>query len=250
MCIDGGYNDIDADRLGDRCEKDLSQAFAPELYYWSGDAVGREPYWVSRPVGNKVVIGYLLSYYRDEGSTNLLCSLPFAPESCYGHNGDNEATFLTVYYDQAHKHWILDEARYAQHGVHEAYPRGANLYPKMLTYPVKAGGYPRAYVAEGKHASYGSRSECSGGGEYGTDNCDHVNTAARVEWSASYNRGSRAVHTAAQDCVTSRNPSSTYYGSGRQECFWSGSNFRGWIPTTVGGAVSGPYTTVLANEGF
>jgi hypothetical protein len=43
-----------------------------------------------------------------------------------------------------------------------------------------------------------------------------VNTAVRLEWSASYNRGSRAAHTQGQDCVVSRNPNSTYYGSGRQ----------------------------------
>jgi hypothetical protein len=134
------------------------------LYYWSGDAVGREPYWVSRSVGNKVVIGYLLSYYRDEGSTNTLCSLPFAPESCHGHNGDNEAVFLTVYYDPAHSHWILDEGRYFQHGVPEVYARGSNIYPKMSGYPAKAGGYPRVYVSEGKHASYGFRNQCSGVG--------------------------------------------------------------------------------------
>ncbi len=123
-------NDIDLDDLSDRCENDISQAFSPELYFYNGDYVGREPYWVARLVGQKVKIGYLLSYYRDEGSSNYLCSLPGAPSSCHGHNGDSEAIFLIVYYDAAHKHWILDEARYTQHGDHVSYPRGPIYTPR------------------------------------------------------------------------------------------------------------------------
>jgi hypothetical protein len=250
----GEGNDLDFDLLSDRCERDLSQAFAPELYYYNGDNVGREPYWVARPfnsTGSKVLIGYLLSYYRDEGSTAFLCTLPFTDPSCHGHNGDSEGIFLIVYYDATHKHWILDEARYSQHAYHAPYGRGTNLYPKMLTYPgPKLGSYPRAYVAEGKHANYASQRECNDGGRFGTDTCTHVNTAARVAWGGPYDLGSRAVHTDSQDCKVSRNISYIYYGSGRQECFWSGSDFRGWIPTTIGGGASASYSSELAYEGF
>ncbi|MGH9959287.1 MAG: hypothetical protein ACREBC_19545 [Pyrinomonadaceae bacterium] len=76
------------------------------------------------------------------------------------------------------------------------------------------------------------------------------NTAARLAAYGLLNLGSRAVHLPGQDCMASANPSSTYYGSGRQECYWTTRNFRGWIPTTVGGAEALPYSTILSDHGF
>ncbi|HXF96112.1 MAG TPA: hypothetical protein VNI61_08405 [Gemmatimonadales bacterium] len=133
----GDHTDADRDRLSDFCEKNLALAFAPELFYWSADNVGREPYWVARGdiETEKVVIGYLLSYYRDEGSPSHACDFPppFYPPSCDGH---------------------------------------------------------------------------------------------------------------------SRNPPHEYYGSARQECYWTIVRFRGWIPITIGGDDSDPYSPLLAFMGF
>ena len=250
-CLDG--TDSDVDGLENFCEKTLAAAFAPELYYYSGDNVGREPHWVARPVGeDEVEIGYLISYYRDEGSQAWLCNQPppFHHWSCEGHNGDSEAIFLDVYYNWSTLHWVLDEAFYSQHTSYGVFTRGANPYPTQLSYPGHVGGYPRAYVSQGKHANYVSIASCNSGGAFGTDSCESVNTAARVAAGASLDLGSRSHHSVAQNCMVSSNPSYQYYGAGRQECYWTSQPFRGWIPTSVGGAEAGPYSTRLQERGF
>ncbi len=259
VCISGGYTDADQDGLGDFCEKNLARAFAPELYYSSADNVGREPHWAARiapPV--KVRLGYLLSYYRDEGSNAWGCNLPGAPSSCDGHNGDSEDVFLQVYYNDATQHWVVDSAWYSQHTAFGIYGRARDpsnyaIYTEEfapLVYPSHPGSYPRVYVSEGKHANYAHVYECNGGGTFGTDTCEHVNTAARVVSGASLNIGSRAMHSSSQDCMQSSNPSYQYYGSGRLECYWTEARFRGWIPTWVGGADADPYTAKLESMGF
>jgi hypothetical protein len=253
VCYFGTYTDADQDGLGDFCEKNLAAAFAPELYYYNGDNVGREPHWVARiSSGDKVMVGYLLSYYRDEGSQAYLCTLPppFHDPSCEGHNGDSEAIFEETYYDFTSQHWVLNQASYSQHTSYGVYTRGTKAYPFALIYPAHAGAYPRAYVAQGKHANYASRNECNSGGAFGTDICESVNTTARVAAGASLNLGSRSNHSASQDCMPSSNPSYEYYGSGRLECYWTQVRFRGWIPINVGGADSDPYSPRLQGMGF
>lgn len=249
-CFAGGHTDADADGLSDRCETDIAAAFAPELFHWRFDNVGREPHWAARPSGDQVVIAYLLSYYRDEGSSAWACSLPLVAPHCQGHNGDSEWILLTVYYDWPTHHWLLQQALYSQHTSFGTYARGSNAYPTALEYPGRLGGYPRSYVAEGKHANYPSRSACNSGGTLGTDTCTQVDTAARVAGGGNVNIRSRAVHMASQDCMVSANPSYIYYGSGRQECYWTNRRFRGWIPTTVGGDDSTAYSGILADHGF
>lgn len=251
VCVAGGQSDADQDGLGDFCEKNLAFAFAPELYYWSFDNVRREPYWVARPLveSEQVLIGYLLSYYRDEGSSAWACGPgQIVAPSCNGHNGDSEAIFLTVYYNWSTQHWVLDHANYSQHGDYPTYAKGPKGYPQMLYYPDHAGSYPRAYVSQGKHANYASQRECNNGGTLDTDTCTEVNTAARVEFSTFWNLGSRT--SPRLDCVASRNPDYEYYGSGREECYWTYRNFRGWIPETVGGAEASAYSGFLQAFGF
>lgn len=259
FCFVGSYTDADQDGLGDFCEKHLAAAFAPELYYSSGDDVRREPRWAARlaPV-DKVRLAYLLSYYRDEGSNSFGCNLPFHPSSCDGHNGDSEGIYLQVYYNDATQHWVLDSAWYSQHTSYGTDgrardPNNYSIYTEEfapLVYPSHSGAYPRAYVAEGKHANYAHVYECNGGGDYGTDTCEHVNTADRVAAGASLNIGSRGSHSTGQDCMASANPAYEYYGSGRLECYWTEARFRGWIPTTIGGADADPYTTKLQSMSF
>ena len=97
LCTEG--TDIDLDGLIDFCEKNLIQAFAPELNYSSADETGREPKWAAQWMDDSTVrLMYLLSYYRDAGSSAFVCSLPppFPVESCFGHNGDSEHLALDV----------------------------------------------------------------------------------------------------------------------------------------------------------
>jgi hypothetical protein len=249
-----GVNDGDNDDLAERCESDLARAFAPQLYYYKFDEMGREPYWVAMKVGGaqRVRIGYLLSYYRDAGSQAFACSIPGAPDSCAGHNGDSEAIFLEVYYNSTTMHWVLYNAKLSAHGAYPVYGTPSfGEYP-ILTYPGQLGGYPRVWVSQGKHANYANLADCNAGGTLHIDTCNGNNTGARVDASAIYNLGSLTAHTAAQDCVTSRNPSYIYYGSGRKECYWTAvTGFRGWIPTTVGGAeADASYRSILNAQDF
>lgn len=252
-CSGEFINDIDYDGFSDDCEEWLAVAFSPQLYYYSYDLVGREPHWVARPVGARVRLGYLLSYYRDEGSSAWVCGpgtiLP-GTSSCNGHNGDSEFIILDVSYNSTTMHWVLNTAFLSQHGSAVSYDRGTNAYPTQFYYPQRLGGYPRVWVSEGKHANYSSRSECNAGGFLNVDTCVDNNTSAQVESAYFLNIGSRIGHTNAQDCMTSSNPNYIYYGSGRVECYWTEKRFRGWIPTTVGGADSDPYSPILASMGY
>ena len=130
-----------------------------------------------------------------------------------------------------------------------AYGRTTKAYPTQLFYPWRLGGYPRSYVAQGKHANYATQSECNAGGLFGTDTCESVNTWALVEAGVLLNIGSRG--TPWVDCVTSRNPGYEHYGSSRLECYWTTEDFRGWVPMTIGGGDSEEsYTDILGNRGF
>lgn len=256
-CMSTSQTDTDRDGLSDFCEKNLAAAFAPQLYYYSADEVGREPHWVAKPLSASLVrIGYLLSYYRDAGNNSFGCSLPGAPSSCNGHNGDSEGIYLDVIYSSSTGHWMLRTAHYSAHESIRPYDAvkctfiSSDVGCVLLEYPNKYRGYPRAYVSQGKHANYANRYECDNGGFGGADICDRLNTAARVVSGAILNLGSRAVHTPAQDCMESSNPSFTYYGSGKTECYWTTRNFRGWIPFTIGGDSSSPYSTQLSTMGF
>lgn len=241
-CTGGLQTDTDQDGLGDFCEENLGAAFAPELYYDQWDDMRREPHWAARPLQQPYVrLVYLLSYYRDAGSPAYACTLPFAHWSCYGHNGDSETISIDVGYNYSTQHWELSLVHYSQHGNMVLYH-----WPELF-YPLRARGYPRAYVSVGKHANYKSVGDCNSGGFFGTDTCETVNTSVRVEAWPWLNIASRSVHTSSQDCMPTSNPSHPYYGSGRQECYWTERRFRGWFPESVGGADSDPYSPLLGN---
>lgn len=253
LCIGGGQSDHDGDGLSTYCESNLAAAFAPELRYEWGDEVGREPYWAARPASavdaSTVTIAYLISYYLDTGSTAWGCSVPPGNYLCPGHNGDSEAIVLVVSYNDDTENWVLSRAHYSQHTTYGFYKLGAQGYPSGLTYPGRPGGYPRAYVAVGKHANYNSISACNNGAFAATDDCSHVDTSERIFVSAAYNVGSSTIQLI--DCVPSRDPGYIYYGGGRQECYWSSGNFRGWIPTSIGGTSAEPgYGSRLSAFGF
>ena len=159
---------------------------------------------------------------------------------------------VAVYYNSTRMHWVLYNAKLSAHGAYPVYGTPSfGEYP-ILTYPGQLGGYPRVWVSQGKHANYANLADCNAGGTLHIDTCNGNNTGARVDASAIYNLGSLTAHTAAQDCVTSRNPSYIYYGSGRKECYWTAvTGFRGWIPTTVGGAeADASYRSILNAQDF
>lgn len=258
--------DADSDELSDFCEKQLMFAFNPELRYYHLDYVDREPYWAAGPTGSAddpIRIVYLLSYYRDNGSDAWVCSLPFAPSSCHGHNGDSEVVAFDVYYDAVHEHWVMHAAYYSQHNdLRVASREGADAFPRRvrygtpthytwysLQYPEHPGSYLRVYVSEGKHANYFSTSDCETGGAFQTDTCAHVDTSVRGVMANVWNIGSRQGQLI--NCVEARSTAHPYYGSHRAECYWTpGSNFRGWFPPDVGGDEADPYDVVLTALDF
>lgn len=253
-CVGGGQTDHDGDGLSTFCENNLAMAFAPELRFWQFDEIGREPYWAARPTspgdGSVVTIAYLIGYYRDAGSNTHP-----GRSSRYRHCGLRMTGPTGVagghrcrHYNWDTEHWVLDQARFSQHDSYGTYLRGSSEYPTQLQYPSHDGAYPRAYVSQGKHANYRSESECNAGGAFNTDTCEEVDTSERLFVSGAYNIGSSGTHLL--DCVVSRDPSYIYYGSGRQECFWTYSAFRGWIPTYIGGPASTAYSARLDFEGF
>jgi hypothetical protein len=239
------------DGLSDFCEKNLAERFAPELFWhYPADNIGGEPRWAAQPIDSgRVRIAYLPAYYFDYGGQSAACNVPFAHAACEPHNGDSELFVLDVYYNAAKQHWILDRALLSVHTYLTVFARSApQRYPPQLTYPNKDGGYPRVWIARGKHANYPSQAICDMGGMLAVDTCEGNNTATRLLALATRNLGSR--HAQFADCVSSANPSYMYYGSGRNECFWTSSAFRGWVPLTVGGGSSGMYSAVLAEVGF
>jgi hypothetical protein len=241
-------NDIDRDGLLDRCERDLAVAFAPELFYYSADEVGREPKWVAKwqVTNNTVRIGYLLSYYRDAGSLQIGCGT-----LCSGHHGDSEAIFLDVTYNTTSRHWVLQTAHYSVHTTTRVYDglNGNKVSKIKLEYPEHPQTYPRAWVAIGKHANYATRAECEAG-NFGAEVCDRNNAGARVAAGGQLNIGSFASHTAAQDSTLSVNPSYPFFGQGRYETYWTRKDFAGWVPNSVPGARSSPYRDKLIQFGF
>lgn len=248
--------DVDADGLSDYCEKLVAQAFAPELYFSPGDAMGREPRWAARlKSGNAIRVAYLPSYYRDAGSGSFGCTLPGHPSSCNGHNGDSEILAMDVRYVSSTHHWVLDSLVLSHHGALETYPAigwysDVEVGSIKTEYPDHAQSYPRVYVSEGKHANFLTESECESGGFGGADTCDDGDSSVRLEAYGNKNIGSRSAHTSAQDCVSSENPSYPYYGLGRAECYWTVKDFRGWVPDSAGGTSADDYSTFLASLGF
>ncbi len=246
-CTNGTQTDNDGDGLSTFCENNLAAAFAPQLKYDPIDNIGGEPHWVAQKIaGNKVRIAYLLSYYLDQGSSLFWCGVPFIGGLCTLHNGDSEEIVLDLYYDIDSFHWILDKAHYSRHGNWPAYERLGNPYPMALEYPGRAGGYPRSWVAKSKHANYPTQASCNGG----NDTCAQNSAGKRVFVSAATNLGARNSHSSAQDTVVSANPSYQYYGSGKTEAYWTGADFRGWIPLSIGGPASSAYSGHLTYFGF
>lgn len=248
--------DGDMDDLADYCEEILAWRFRPEMRYASGDYVAREPRWVARRHGpDRVLVAYLFAYYRDLGSNAWGCPVPGRPDLCASHVGDSELLVLRIRYSDGTQHWITEESWFSQHGEYEYARRDQETYPTMsfagnqLEYPDRPGGYLRTYVALRKHANYYTVASCNAGGTFGSDTCVGGDTSVRLEAGSYANLGSRSSPFI--DCIVAEDPQHPYYGSGREECFWTDTQwFRGWFPESVGGPTADPYNAFLAGFGF
>ena len=250
LCFGGEQTDSDADGVSTFCERAVAAAFAPELYYSHGDVVGREPRWAAQPInGIQIRVAYLLAYYMDTGPL-VDCSVAREPvqyfwgdDACDGHWGDSEAITLDIGFDQQTQHWVLKRAQLSTHHEYRIFSARTSGYPSLY-YPGQRGGYPRIWVSISKHANYESDSACDEGGTLGSDECAS-DALARVDAGGNLDIGSRAVHSAWQDCVPSSNPAMS--GNGVYECFWTDRRFTGWSGASPN---AGSYVDRLANLGF
>jgi hypothetical protein len=272
FCADGNA-DFDLDGLDDSCEYLLAHEFRPELSIVYSDYAFREPRWAAQwldndPASKTVRIAYLVGYWLDMGdggTSETLCGLnPFA-NPCSGHLGDSEWVLLDVKYDPVSKHWYLFDAKYSAHTWHVGFDRssstgllyvsrgsdggGPHLLRNYMEFPDgKIGGYPRSYVADGKHANYPTDGYCDGpGGVGGADECNGPRFLERLQVSIDGNIGSR--HAQLIDCVPSQLSSHPQYGSGELECYWINSaSFLGWFAPRLGAGSSTAYGEILAQH--
>lgn len=271
-CTETDY-DADFDGLDDYCEVALANLFRPALSFYQYDQVGQEPRYAAEklPWGGVRII-YLLGYYYDVGnvtgfrsSCELIVSSPIwwlfggavewifniDMETCRGHIGDSEWVAFDLRFDATSKHWVLDQAVLSAHDAPGTYTSGNGAYPAAFTYPDSPGGYPLIWVADGKHANYPTQSSCNSGGTLGSDNCWNGRTVERLSFppGGSGNIGSWAVPFV--DCVGTLNPNHpatlSTGGETRQECYFTGTSFRGWYGGTYS-VSSTPYSTILAER--
>lgn len=270
-----GISDRDDDALADHCETYLGEQFRPSLRISVIDCdAGMEPYWAAKAFpdqGNVVRIAYLFSYYRDCGvapSSGAECTalhagetfvvriglaavlnLPFSAEPrCDGHQGDSEFITVDLRYNGTSQHWYVASAFYAAHfatdgDASEALDGGA------LEYPNKGGGYPRVWVAHGKHGSYRSRTACNNGGAFDLDDCNesYAGTDPRMAWfGVAHNVGSNARNAINPGtCVQGGRLVQYYPNQYGLECYWQpGNTFAGWSPYPIANDAS-PYHSVL-----
>ena len=166
---------------------------------------------------------------------------------------DSEAAYIAVQYNEATKHWVLTSATYAAHTTETTYNLGVCTQKPSgacysLSFPSHYGAFPRIYVSEGKHASYAAKRECEEGGTVGSDTCAHVDATTRLE--VNYLRNVGSIFHKMLDCVGAQNTAHPEYAGHYQECYWTGTKFRGWFSPLDGGDVSDPYGAKLVAHGF
>lgn len=248
----------------------------------TGDDVRGEPRWAAQwldgDAGSYTVrVAYLPSYWMDlgdGGTSGALCtdgsSIPpfsWLVPDCSGHGGDSEWIRLDVKYDVVSHHWFLADAKYSAHTWHVDFDLrssdsslyvspssdggGSALQRNYIEYPDSTvGGYPRSYVADGKHANCPTDAYCDGpGGIGGSDNCGAVRSLARFNVTMSNNLGSRSRPFI--NCVATQRTDHPAHGLGYQECYWTSQRFRGWFnPAAVGVGAEAHGTILTDHFGF
>lgn len=232
--------DVDGDGVDDECEWQLAYNFRPVLRFSRHDGdKSRETYWMAhhkRSCGayyyngvsgyctailDVVRIAYILGYHRDTG--------------LFGHDGDSEIIILEVAYDSYDNRWKTSRAFLSAHyGVVNPpadksrwwwYPEFAYPSPSHFKW------YPRVWVADDKHANYGSKSACNSGAWLFADDCDDNTVNERVEVVRSRNIGERNHKLI--DRTTS------VQGFPGTEWFWTNNgDFRGWLGGTNEGSTA------------
>lgn len=202
--------DLDYDGFDDNCEYRIASRFKPLLATHPGDDTSGEPYFAVKyledlpfATGDGVQVMYMFAYYMDWGD-------PFGGG---GHIGDSEFIVLYIDYDEMSQHWRMTGALYAAHWGETPFDFTYASH-QTFEFPDADQGYPRVWVARGKHASYPTERKCNEGGYIEADDCSDNTDDARIDLFADRNVGSGDYPF--RNCVYSENPVS-YAGI---ECFW------------------------------
>jgi hypothetical protein len=153
----------------------------------------------------------------------------------FSHDGDSEIIILEVAYDSYDNRWKTSRAFLSAHYGVANPPADKSRwwwYPEF-TYPNPSHfkWYPRVWVADDKHANYGSKSACNAGAWLFSDDCDDNTVNERVEVVRSRNIGERNHKLI--DRTTS------VQGFPGTEWFWSNNgDFRGWLGGTNEGSTA------------
>jgi hypothetical protein len=244
----GSWGDNDRDGLYDYCEAEIAYALRPFLQFSRYEYTDcREPYFAVRrgSASNEIKIMYLLSYYRDDGAE-------FAYGDVGEHWGDNEFLVYTVeYYGGQQGRWRLKQAFLSAHYNKWGFDSSSTRSYEVFTYPDGTyRGRPKIWVAESKHANYHSQTKCDEGANY-YDTCDNPRSGlseadvSDPDWNIG-NNANGGVRL--KDCVPSRGYVPGVATRSGVECFWTGSEFRGWH--NFDGAAAGSYRGPLNDFGF
>lgn len=160
------------------------------------------------------------------------------------------------------KHWYLLDALFSAHTWHvnltlrrsdstlyvsTSSDGGGPYSGNFVQYPGGRGRHPRIYAADRKHANYPTTTYCNGpGGMGGADGCTSPRTEVRLEVNYAQNIGRRGAPFI--DCVPTGVSSHPAYGLGREECYWTQRNFRGWFSAAAGGGSAASYSDLLTDH--
>jgi hypothetical protein len=216
--------DVDQDHFEDWCEQWIAYTFRPMLRpnRYDCDLRTEPAYGVKYfPSTGIIRIAYLFSYYEDCGNdfyTGCSLSQPWTGD-CRGHEGDSEFMILDLRYNASIDHYVVDRAFMSAH-FGSGGESSTNTPYYNLEYPVggKYQGYPRVWVARGKHGNYPTMNRCNSGGAVGSDSCEANFTDTRMEFIFSRNVGSAVHHML--NCTLAK-PEMQYFRPGT-ECYWDG----------------------------
>ncbi len=223
-----GINDVDSDGLDEWCEQWIANSFRPALRTNPEDCDLRsEPAWgVKYFFASGIIrVGYFLSYYNDCGNHHVPGCRISQPAShrCTGHDGDSEFIVLDLTYDAVTDHYLVQRAFTSAH-YGEDHDYSMNVDDTRLEFPEKPQGYPRIWVALGKHANYPTGDLCNSGARFNADSCEGNSVETRMEFIWGRNIGSPIYQML--DCTPAK-PEMQVFRPGI-ECYWDG--YDPWQP--------------------
>jgi hypothetical protein len=189
-----------------------------------------------------VWVMYLLAYHSDPGDVSF---------GSFSHKGDSEFILLRIVNSTlSGSHWYADRAILSAHWGTDADDSYSGDAGAMEYTDDVFRGRPLVHVAKDKHANYRSRSECNWGGGLWTDTCDGIQVHIHVPVLLARNIGNytSAGGTKKLDCVPSEQIAEAAFG--RQECFFTGTFFGGWLNSATYETSAGAYAASLRAYGF